>query len=215
METTPAARAMVMGASSRSRRTASARWAFVATVVVGLLTAACGSSATLRHAGGRVDAGTLGSLRRVAAPSDWVHSRLGVGGAVLSAPPTWHRVSGDPGSATFELGRDAGRPIGYLNATPATSAERLGSWAAFRLSHNRDEGDRHVRLIAARGRVHLGANTIAACLQDAYSTSTARYIEIACLARTPRTRTVIVVASPVQSWNHERAVLSRAVDAIA
>jgi hypothetical protein len=182
---------------------------------VGLLAAACGSSATLRNADGGVGAGTLGSLRGVPAPSGWVHSRLALVGAVLSAPPTWHRVAGDPGSATFELGRDAGRPIGYLNATPATSGERLGSWPSFRLSHNRDEGDRHVRLIAARGRVHLGAATVAACLQDAYSTSTARYIEIACLAQTSGTRTVIVVASPAQSWNHERAVLRRAVDAFA
>jgi hypothetical protein len=124
-------------------------------------------------------------------------------------------VTGDPGSATFELGRDPDRPVGYLNATPAVAGERLGSWAGFRLRHNREEGDRHVRLLAAPRRVRLGKRTVAACVEDAYTTSTARYIEIACLAHTPSAQTVIVAAAPHGTWRREQATLTRALDAIA
>ena len=116
---------------------------------------------------------------------------------------------------TFELGRDPDRPVGYLNATPAVAGERLGSWIVFRLHHNREEGDRQVRLLGARSRVRLGAGSVATCVQDAYSTSTARYIEIACLAHTSSAQTVVVAASPRRTWSREQATLTRAVDAIA
>jgi hypothetical protein len=105
------------------------------------------------------------------------------GGVFLTAPATWHLAPGDPGSVTFELGRNPDRPRGYLNATPAVAGERLGS--------------------------------VATCVQDAYSTRTARYIEIACLTQTPMRRTVIVAASPKQNWNHQWRTLTRAIDAIA
>ena len=123
-------------------------------------------------------------------------------------------MSGDPGSATFVLGANADRPRAYLNATLATEEERLGSWDGFRLSHNRREGDRNVRLLATRGELRLGGSVAARCLQDAYISGTTSYTEIACLAQAPSGRTVIVAASPTPAWQQERATLMRAIDAV-
>jgi hypothetical protein len=184
------------------------------TMAVAVAVSACGSSAASPTAEKPVSrAGALGSLRGVAPPPGWVQLRGVAGGAVLAAPATWHRVEGDPGSVTFELGRHPDRPLGYINATPATPEEHLPGWIAFRLRHNREDGDQEVRLLGARSRVHLGTGTLATCVQDAYSTRTARYIEIACLAQTPSGRTVIVAASPQQTWTQQRATLTRAVEA--
>ena len=144
-------------ATSRSAGVATARGAIVAAgLFVALLASACGSAGSAATAGNTASAGVLASLRTQAAPHDWRSVRLAAGGAALAAPPGWRRVSGDPGSATFVLGANADHPRAYLNATPATEEEQLGSWVGFRLSHNRGEGDRNVRLLAARGGLRLG-----------------------------------------------------------
>ena len=204
-------------AASDSRRIAARtpRRIFAFSVMLAVLVSACGSSAVPGSARDTNGEGALEKLRGVAAPPDWTHVRTRVGAATLAAPTAWHRVAGDPGSVTFELGRDPDRPVGYLNATPAVAGERLGSWVVFRLRHNREEGDRQVRLLDARSHVRLGTGNVATCVQDAYSTSTARYIEIACLAHTSSARTVVVAASPRRTWGREQATLTRAVDAIA
>jgi hypothetical protein len=215
--TTPAGPAMATATSDPARMTA-ARGAIVAAgLIVALLASACGSAGSAGSAatGGRaVGAGVLASLRTQAAPHDWRSVRLATGGAALAAPPGWHRVSGDPGSATFVLGANADHPRAYLNATPATEEEQLGSWVGFRLSHNRGEGDRNVRLLAARGELRLGADVAARCVQDSYTSGTTRYTEIACLAQARSGRTVIVAASPTPVWQQERATLMRAIDAV-
>jgi len=205
---------MVMATSNPARLTA-ARGAIVAVgLIVALLASACGSAGSAATGGRAVSAGVLASLRTQAAPHDWRSVRLAAGGAALAAPPGWHRVSGDPGSATFVLGADADHPRAYLNATPATEEEQLGSWVGFRLSHNRGEGDRNVRLLAARGELRLGGSVAARCVQDAYTSGTTRYTEIACLAQSRSGRTVIVAASPTPAWQRERATLMRAIDAV-
>jgi hypothetical protein len=51
-------------------------------------------------------------------------------------------------------------------------------------------------------------------VQDAYTSGTTRYTEIACLAQTRSGRTVIVAASPTPAWQQERATLMRAIDAV-
>ena len=202
-------------ATSRSARVATARGAIAAAgLIVALLASACGSAGSAARAGHTVSAGVLGSLRTQAAPRDWRPVRLAAGGAAIAVPPGWRRVSGDPGSATFVLGANADHPRAYLNATPATEEEQLGSWVGFRLSHNRGEGDRNVRLLAARGEVRLGGGVAARCVQDAYTSGTTRYTEIACLAQTRSGRTVIVAASPTPVWQQQRGTLMRAIDAV-
>lgn len=202
-------------ATSKSARVATARGASVAVgLIVALLASACGSAGSAATGGRAVSAGVLASLRTQAAPHDWRSVRLGTGGAALAAPPGWHRVSGDPGSATFVLGANADHPRAYLNATPATEEEQLGSWVGFRLSHNRGEGDRNVQLLASRGELRLGGGVAARCVQDSYTSGTTRYTEIACLAQSQSGRTVIVAASPTPAWQQERATLTRAIDAV-
>jgi hypothetical protein len=202
-------------ATSDSVRRATARGAILAAgLIMALLAAACGSAGSAAAGGRAVTAGDLASLRTQAAPHDWRRVRLSAGGAALAAPPGWRRASGDPGSATFVLGADADHPRGYLNATPATEEEQLGSWVGFRLSHNREEGDRNVRLLAARGRLRLGRRVAARCVQDSYISGTTGYTEIACLAQAPSARTVIVAASPTPAWGQERSTLMRAIDAV-
>ena len=213
---TPVAQAMAMAASeSAARMEWSPRTAFALSLALALVVSACGSSAASRNGGQRVDVSGVALLHGAAPPRGWMQVRAVAGGAILTAPATWHRVAGDPGSVTLELGRNPDRPVGYLNATPAVAGERLGHWVGFRLHHNREEGDRQVRFLAARRQVSLGMKTVATCVQDAYSTSTARYIEIACLAQTPTKRTVIVAASPKRTWNQQWRTLTRAIDAIS
>jgi hypothetical protein len=202
-------------ATSDSWRRATARVAMVAAgLIMALLAAACGSAGSAATGGRGVSAGDLASLRPQAAPRAWHRVRLSAGGAALAAPPAWRRASGDPGSATFVLGADADHPRGYLNATPATEQEQLGSWVGFRLSHNREEGDRNVRLLAARDKLRLGGRVAARCVQDAYISGTTGYTEIACLAQAASGRTVIVAASPTPAWGQQRATLMRAIDAV-
>ena len=203
-------------ATSSAARVATARVAIVAVgLIVALLASACGSAGSAATGGGQaVDAGVLASLRTQAAPHGWRRVRLSTGGAALAAPPGWHRVSGDPGSATFVLGASADHPRAYLNATPATDEEQLASWVGFRLSHNREEGDRNVRLLASRSGLRLGGSVAARCVQDAYTSGTTRYTEIACLAQARSGRTVIVAASPTPAWAHESSTLTRAIDAV-
>jgi hypothetical protein len=216
MAITPVAQATAMAASeSAARMRWSSRTAFALSLALVLGLSACESSAASSNGRHRLDVSVVSLLHRVAVPHGWMQVRSVAGGVTLTAPATWHRVTGDPGSVTFELGRNRDRPRGYLNVTPAVAGERLDSWVGFRLHHNSEEGDQHVRLLAARHQLRLGTKTVAACVQDAYSTRTARYIEIACLTQTPIGRTVIVAASPNQNWNHQWRTLTRAIDAIA
>jgi hypothetical protein len=204
---------MAMATSSTAR--AVARGAVVAAgLIVALLASACGSAGSAATAGHTVGAGVLASLRPQAAPHGWRPVRLAAGGAALAAPPGWRQVSGDPGTATFVLGANADHPRAYLNATPATEEEQLGSWVGFRLSHNRGEGDRNVRLLASRGDLRLGGGVAARCVQDAYTSGTTRYTEIACLTQARSGRTVIVAASPTPAWQQERATLMRAINTV-
>ncbi len=201
-------------ATSNTARAVTRGAIVAAGLIVALLASACGSAGSAATAGHSMSAGVLASLRTQAAPHGWRPVRLAAGGAALAAPPGWRRVSGDPGSATFVLGADADHPRAYLNATPATEEEQLGSWVGFRLSHNRGEGDRNVRLLASRGDLRLGGGVAARCVQDAYTSGTTRYTEIACLAQARSGRTVIVAASPTPAWQQERATLMRAIDAL-
>lgn len=150
-------------------------------------------------------------LHPTAVPAGWVTHRLPGSPARLSAPPSWHAAPGDPGTRTMVSRSPSGRIVGYLNATPRQGSETLANWSDFRVDHNRDEGDRDVRLLASASRLPFRSGT-ASCVLDSYSTSSGnRYREIACLVSGRTASTVIVAAAPPGRWADEAPRLERAV----
>jgi len=165
--------------------------------------AGCGGSARGRASG------PFAWLKPGSPPSGWNLART-QGGAVLVYPPGWTPIKTDRGTASVALLRNGGRIEGYLNATPRQGSETLADWSRFRPQHNRGEGDRGVRLLAATtdGRFRAGRG---ACVIDTYTTSKASYREIACLVSGPRSSAVVVAAAPSALWEQQAATLERAV----
>jgi hypothetical protein len=129
----------------------------------------------------------------------------------MAYPSAWRRIASDPGTVTAARVDADGLIVGYLNATPHQANESLSNWATFRPHHNAHEGDRHVRVLAARARPFRSGR--AACVIDTYRTSRARYGEIACLVQGARGSTVIVAAATTAAWPREHVQLERAVQA--
>jgi hypothetical protein len=103
-----------------------------------------------------------------------------------------------------------GRIDGYLNVTPRQGTETLADWSRFRPQHNQNEGDRSVRVLAAttNARFRSGGGS---CVMDSYTTSKARYREIACLVSGPRSSAVVVAAAPTALWDQQAPALQRAI----
>jgi hypothetical protein len=100
----------------------------------------------------------------------------------------------------------------YLNATPQQGGETLQNWSTFRPSHNQEEGDSHIQVIAAaRGlRFRDGQGS---CVIDRYRTPRTTYQEIACLVRGPHGGNVIVAATQPGHWAQDAPALEQAVSA--
>jgi hypothetical protein len=151
-------------------------------------------------------------LRPAVVPAGWSSTRLPGSPARLAAPPGWQPARSDPGTATMVTRAASGRIVGYLNATPRQGSETIANWPSFRPDHNRDEGDRDVRLLASASDMRFRAGT-ASCVIDSYATSTGhRYREIACLVSGRTASTVIVAAAPPADWTRLAPVLEHAVD---
>ena len=183
-------------------------------VTVGLAVVATGAVlfAALAGHGGLSPADASGPfawLHPNAPPSGW-HLAQTPGGAVLASPPGWTPITTDRGTVSVALLGHGGRIDGYLNATPRQGNETLSNWSRFRPQHNREEGDRAVRLLAAtsHARFRIGRG---ACVIDSYSTSKASYQEIACLVTGPRSSAVVIAAAPSALWHQQAATLERAV----
>jgi hypothetical protein len=144
-------------------------------------------------------------------PVGWTTRQLHGSPARLSAPPGWRPAAGDPGTRTLVSRSPSGRIVGYLNATPRQGDESAADWPAFRVDHNREEGDRDVKLLAAAAGLRFRSGT-GSCVIDSYlTTSGNRYREIACLVSGRSAATVIVAAAPPSHWAVEAPVLERAV----
>lgn len=129
----------------------------------------------------------------------------------MPLPNGWARARGDAGTRTAELKRPSGEIAGYLNATPREGAETPANWPRFRPEHDRDEGDRDVRLLASGQRLRFRSGT-GSCVLDAYRTITgARYREIACIVAGRSASAVVVAAAPPRLWATEAPVLERAI----
>jgi hypothetical protein len=151
-------------------------------------------------------------LRPAPAPPAWRLARL-TGTAALAYPPAWHRIKSDPGTASVAVVTSGmGLIAEYLNATPEQANETLANWSSFRPAHNREEGDRQDRVLAAARDLRF-RNGRGSCVIDRYQTSRARYTEIACLVQAPTSETVVVAAGLAARWPQEAPALERAVSA--
>jgi hypothetical protein len=149
-------------------------------------------------------------LRAGGAPAGW-HVAVTPSGARLPYPPGWRRIESDPGTVSAAPAGPRGAFRGYLNATPQSGAETLANWSRFRVHHVAGEGATHVRLEAAgHGLAFRGGHGSAVI--DSYSTSRARFREIAAIVTGKRGTTVVVAAAPVAHWAAMAPVLERAVE---
>ena len=176
----------------------------LAVAAVVLIVGVGGGHADHRHA-----SGPFAWLHPAPPPAGWTVARTARGGT-LAYPPGWKQIKTDPGTASAALLGRGGKIDGYLNATPEQGKETLANWSRFRTSHNREEGDRNVRLIASAADLKFRAGR-GSCVIDIYTTSKARYHEIACLVAGRTSSAVIVAAAPVELWNGQAATLRRAV----
>jgi hypothetical protein len=146
------------------------------------------------------------------APANWRRATLPSGGAILSYPASLSAVRGD--SASISVGRTdrSGRVLVYLNATPKQAAERLATWPAFRLAHNRDESKDVHEDARAFGLAFIGGT--GSCVMDDYVTRVKdrSYREIACFVEGSATSSVVVAAALRSQWKHNARLLERAVE---
>lgn len=190
----------------------------LAGLVIGLVCVGCGSPS---YGSARRDPGASSPSRGAfawfaaqAPPRDWRLARIPAG-AVLPYPPSWSPMRGDPGTATAALRTRRGAYLGYLNLTPRQGGETLSDWRAFRLAHNREEGDRDVKELAVADslRFRMGQGN---CVKDSYRGTTGNpYVEIACLIISARTSVVAVGAASPSAWPSHAAVIERAIEGVS
>jgi hypothetical protein len=186
----------------------------LALAVAALVAAAAGALGGRRHTSppAAFDASSFGWLRPGGAPAGWSALRLPGSPARLPVPPGWRREHGDAGTRTAVLRTRSGRIAGYLNATPRQGAESLHDWPRFRADHNREEGDREVRILAEGTGLHLRSGA-GSCVVDSYRTQSGhRYREVACIVSGRSATTVIVGAAPPSRWEAEATVIQQAID---
>jgi hypothetical protein len=149
-----------------------------------------------------------------AAPAGWQHLTLPNGTAVLSYPPSLHRLAGDTDAVSAARLSPGGAFQLYLNATPRQGAERLRHWSAFRLRLLRSDDAASAHEVGAAEDVKFRGGT-GSCVIDAYVTRIGahHYQEIACLVQGRTSASVIVAAAPSATWAQARPLLFRAVAA--
>jgi hypothetical protein len=150
-------------------------------------------------------------LRPAPPPRGWNVVRSTAG--TLAYPPGWTPIKTDPGTASVALLGPAGAIDAFLNATPRQGKETLANWSHFRPAHNKGEGNEDVRLIASSTNLNFRSGP-GSCVIDDYTTSKARYREIACLVDGPTSSVVIVAAAPTALWDQQAATLERAVSSV-
>jgi hypothetical protein len=179
--------------------------ALFAVVAACLAVAGCGSSSTTPAGFAWVQAS--------ATPAGWHQVRIPAGDAI-SFPPGWRPIRTDHGTASRALLGSHGQFVGYLNLTPSVPQEKLRTWARFRVDHNGDENDTHVRALASGRGLHFAGGQ-GACVRDGYMTeSSAHFIEIACLIVGQHRSVVGVGAAPPEAWHQVSAQLERALASI-
>ena len=157
-------------------------------------------------------AGAFSWLHPGPPPAGWQQTTTAAGQATLFYPPGWKAIPGDKGTVTRSLRAPRGLYVGYLNATPQQGTEQLHGWAAFRIDHNREEGDTQVRqLAAAEGLAFTNAH--GSCVIDDYLSKVRSnpYREIACLVTGHSHSDVFIGAALKPDW----PTLSRSIERAA
>ena len=129
-------------------------------------------------------------------------------------PASLVRIKSDSASVSVAQKDRRGRIVVYLNATPKEgNEEQLGTWATFRIEHNKGEDDR-VRLHAAASGLRFQAGR-GSCVIDDYYTRVIvhHYEEIACFVQGRTSASVIVAAALQSNWARALPLLERAVSA--
>lgn len=212
---------MAMATSNPARRRATI--GAIVAAVLGLATVTlvlvAGSSGARGGAGARTAA-----TPRPSSAFAWLHAQAAAAGwqrattvgreATLFYPPTWISIPGDAGTVTRALRDRSGLYVGYLNATPRQGAEQLRGWASFRTDHNREEGDRQVRQVAADDDLAF-RRARGSCVLDDYLSRVGShpYREIACLVQGPNHTGVFIGAALRRDWPVLSRTLERAADA--
>jgi hypothetical protein len=150
-------------------------------------------------------------LRSAPPPPGWNIARSTAG--AMAYPPGWTAIKTDPGTASVALLGSGGAIDAFLNATPRQGKETLANWSHFRPAHNKSEGNQDVRLIASSTNLKFRSGR-GSCVIDDYTTSRARYREIACLVAGPTSSAVIVAAAPTALWDQQAVTLERAVSSV-
>jgi hypothetical protein len=148
-------------------------------------------------------------LRPAMVPGGW---RVGVtrSGATLAYPASWREIQTDRGTVSAAPDGPGGSFAGYLNATPLGGDETLANWSRFRVAHVAEEGAHRVQLEATANGLRFRAGH-GSCVIDSYTTSRARFREIACIVAGARATTVVVAAAPAAGWPRRSPVLEQAV----
>jgi hypothetical protein len=180
-------------------------------VVIGLVAVAAVSLGASRHSSQGGAAQAFSWLRPAPPPPGWNVVRSTAG--TLAYPPGWTPIKTDPGTASVALLGRAGAIDAFLNATPRQGKETLANWSHFRPAHNKSEGYKDVRLIASSTNLAFRSGP-GSCVIDDYTTSNARYREIACLVDGPTSSAVIVAAAPTALWDQQAVTLERAVSSV-
>ena len=104
---------------------------------------------------------------------------------------------------------------GYLNLTPRQGEEQPHGWAAFRTNRNRQEGDGHVRQVAAAEGLRF-RNARGSCVIDDYLSKVGShpYREIACIVAGDRHADVFIGASLRRDWGTLGGTLERAASSL-
>jgi hypothetical protein len=182
-------------------------------VLIAGMTSCGGGQSSQRPASDPPSSGAFAWLHPAPPPAGWTVARI-AGGASFAYPPGWRAIKTDPGTASVALLGRRGRIEGYLNATPRQGSETLANWSHFRPGHNRDEGDRSLRVVASSKGLTFASGR-GSCVIDDYKTSITRYREIACFVSSPGSSAVMVAAAPKSLWDRRAATLQRAVSSFS
>lgn len=136
------------------------------------------------------------------------------GDASIAYPRDWQTFQTDPG--TISVAPVHGGPfIGYLNLTPRQGGETLANFPAFRLAHNREEGDRAVKRLASARDVRFSGGH-GSCVADDYLSrvKSNRFREVACLVAGRRASTVVIGSAPPARWSTQGPIIERAIESV-
>ena len=178
--------------------------------------AAGGTKVTMGHqrSPGSTALGPFGWLASTSPPATWTRLAVPSGLGIVSSPPGFRRLQGDPGTLTLVLLNSAGNYLGYINVTPHQGHETLQDWAAFRLTHLRGEDAASAHEDAMVQSVRTAA-TLRSCVIDDYVTTVGHhhFHEVACDVTNGSVSSVVVAATPSGDPAHVWTQLERAVAA--